>query len=173
MRNCCLLISLLLFFSCVPDKNEKVDLTALRFSTSDASELYFKNVRESYYNVEDREDQGIKIYRFEDWNYDANYPLIDLQIVYNWRNDNAFVMASPNAYFLEGDFIQINSDSLKFEISNMKDQLEFSSRIYNAIVSEQEMLLLSSGSSSFMSKSEDRENFKILMYDFYRLTETF
>lgn len=168
------IVLLIISFGCVPDKNEEVNKSELNFSTTDASELYFKNVRESYYSVDDRQDQGIKVFVYEDWNLEATYPLLNLSIVYNWQNDKAFVMANPNPYFPESAQIVVGSDTVLFEQSNMKQQLEVASAIYNGIVREETIsILVNNEWKNLFSNSQDKQNFKITMYDFYRLTEVF
>ena len=59
---------------------------------------FFKNVRKSYYEVEERKDQGIDLYRLKGRNQKAEYPLFEFSIVHNWRNDNAFIMLTPNTF---------------------------------------------------------------------------
>ena len=170
------LFSIIVLFltSCDPEINEPVKEEALNFTTSDASEIFFKNIRKSYYLVEERKEQGIDLYTFEDQNSDAYYPLIVVSIVHNWRNDNAFLMASPNTYIPQDARLLIDQDTMEIAQPNMTAQLLFLTKIYNAIVEEKTMQLLSQGDPlSFFDQQEDRDNFKTTLFDYYRLTGTF
>ncbi len=168
------LICLIVCTSCNPDKDKIIDLNKLSFNTTDASEIYFKNVRASYYDEEDKKEMGIIIYRLKNWEEQNVQPAIRLSIVYNWRNDNAFVMTHPNTQFPEVSRILAGNDTIIFAQNNMKDQLNSLSIIFNAIVQEKPLHIETNNNwVSFLDNPQDRENFKITMYDFYRLTESF
>ena len=76
--------------SCHPNKNKLIDLNDLKFKTTDASEIFFKNIRKSYYEIEEIPESGIEMYRLKS-DKELSTPLKPF-IVYNWRQDFASIM---------------------------------------------------------------------------------
>ncbi len=84
-----ILMIVFILIGCNSDKNKKVDVANFEFNTTDATELYFKNIRESYYNIEEKE--GIKIFRLKEYD-EIDSVWIKPMIVYHWRVDKNFLM---------------------------------------------------------------------------------
>ena len=54
---------IVLLTACTSDADKRIDAEKLEFNTTDESELYFKNVRQSEYDLAEMEDAGINIFR--------------------------------------------------------------------------------------------------------------
>ena len=169
-----ILFTTVLSYGCVPEKGNSVDTDDISFTTTDASELFFKNVRKSYYEVDERKDQGIDLYRLKKRNKKAEYALIEMAIVHNWRNDNAFIMITPNTYIGPTDKMAVGKDTLSFQPKSMPEQIQMAAIIYNGIIENLEFTLIRPDSTApFLQDSDDREAIKVTVYDYLKLTETF
>ena len=155
--------------SCVPDRNEPVDISMLKFRTTDASEMFFKNLRQSDYNVENKPNVGINVYRHKKlFNSD-----VDLKptLVHNWRTDNAYLIFDKLDY--DQILVIIENDTILFELTNHSNHAQLALTIYNVIVSNQSILLGKSNNKfhPFFEDTEGKQYFRIAVYDFLRMVE--
>ncbi len=158
---------------CNPDTVREVDIDSIGVSTTDASELYFKNMRRSEYDVEERKEQGLDIYTPEN-REDVKYPMIELSIVHNWRNDNAFIMIQPNVYLTPGSQIKIGDTNITFESANMLEQAKVGGIIYNALLKDEQFYLVTGDETQpFLADGDDRKLVKSCLHDFFKLVEAF
>ena len=180
MRNSLPFLCMALFvLACNPDKGKLVDQTTISFKTNDASKLFFKNVRQSYYDFEEMEAAKLEIFRFKKRVTEETRPIVNLAIVNNWRYDEAYLLLEPNA--LVG-LSQINikwsnpesgeSGEILYEKGNKEAIVQFADQVYAQIQQSSQFTIEINGSEAeFLSKSEDREAFRITMFDYYRLVQ--
>lgn len=170
------IVILMLLVGCNPDKNRVVDRNNPVFKTTDATKLFFKNVRTLYYDIEERNDGKIQILRLKSRVEDSSRAIINVDIVNNWFQDRAYPMVVLSSYFdsLE-DFELVISASDGFEEtlgfnrqSSMDSHFYFASAIYEGILKGRDFRLANSGLKLF-TESEEREAFRTTMVDFYRL----
>ena len=177
-------ISLFLFIflivGCQSKVSKPLSIDDIDFKTTDASEIFFKNVRQSYYDKQEIKAAGMDIFRMSDRNIEADYPLIHLAIAYNWRNDQAFLMVEPNDKIINQESFTIlgidgvKNDTLVIEYSmgNMKDQVAFAHKLYQSITSDQNLLIqINDEDEVIFDKFEDREVLRKTMLDYYKLIE--
>ena len=169
----------LLLMACNPDKNKVVDQTTISFKTNDATKLFFKNVRQTYYDLEEMEAAKLDIYRLKKRTEEAARPLINLAIVNNWRYDEAYLLLEPNDQLslanLNLQWKNVESGEtgeIKFKNGNKETIVEFADQVYLQIQQGSEFLVEISGElKEFLSAPEDREAFRITMFDYYRLVQ--
>ena len=63
---------------------------------TDAERLYFKNVRAAYYDIEDRKDAKMTIYRYGKRTKTVDSPSIELSILINRVKDEAYIFVESN-----------------------------------------------------------------------------
>lgn len=173
-------LSMLLLASCNPDRDKAIDPDTPVFDTTDASELFFKNVRKTYYDLEDQHAHKMLIYRFAKRVQTEDRPVLNLNLVINWRKDEAYVMFEHNHFFeLEGDKILSwyneegdKQDELFYTSTNIRNQFTMATKLYMAI-KQGHTFKLQIGDETFdiLATEAEREAFRITMYDFYRLVE--
>lgn len=170
-------ISILILFACHPDKTKEVALDNLQFHTTDQSEIYFKNIRRSYYDLEEIPDAAIEIFRLSDYQK-VTSPFIKPIITFNWRNDFAAIMLEQSPELLEEQSITIifengeEQDKALINFDNVRTQSTIAVRIYNAILkNDQIYLLLNKQKQPLFTTSEEIEYFRITVFDFLRLVE--
>lgn len=169
------LFLLILCYGCNVDKFKKVDPGALDFTTTDQSELFFRNVRQSSYHIEENAEAGLFLYRHKKWDTGQAFTPM---IVFNWRNDRAYVMIEPEAAHDSIGLIIGSKDGRRLQLTyvqgDMKEQLLFLTAVYNGIAESSEILVASAGGEHpvFSSRAQ-MDIFRIIMYDYYRLTGIF
>lgn len=162
------LSAVVILSACHPDRNKAISYDEIRFGTTDASEIYFKNVRKSVYREESLPDAGLNIYRNPKLENDPIW--LEPIIVVNWRTDQAFILIEadtiddPLSFHISGD----NPKLLTFDKSNHQKQAQFCIGIYNAILSGDS---ISYNQETFLGKTEHREIFRKMVFDWLRLVE--
>ncbi len=173
------LLLMILLVGCKIDRDKKVDRNKYTFTINDDAELFFRNVRQIYYD-RSSPDGTWQAYRFSDRYVGEEKPAIYPVIVINWLKDEAYLLIDTNATLSV-------EDSLKVQIVNKTDttiiqlkergrerMLEFGTKLYEAIQSGNEMSVLFHGKYvPIFTDGNDRESFRIPMGDFYRLTRVF
>lgn len=173
-------VSILIFSSallaCNPDKERIVDRNTPVFKTNDATRLFFKNVRQLYYDLEEQNDGKIQVLRLSSRVEDPERPIINVDIVNNWFQDRAYPMIRLSAYFDQMERIEIemlneagHSELLVFDKSSGIDaHFYFATALYEGILKKYTIRLRSDGTQLFADQNE-REGFRITMVDYYRL----
>ncbi|RED94122.1 hypothetical protein [Marinoscillum furvescens] len=163
------IILIVLAVGCHPAKHEPVDPKSLSFTTTDASEMYFKNIRQSSYTVEIRKEAGINIYR-PNTLQNVLMPLKPVLLI-NWRHDKAYViLESTEAQQI--DQVIIAQDTLSYEEGVPKQNSTLATHIYNAILQQQKVTVyLDSSSLSMFGHPTHQDYFRTTLFDFYRLVE--
>lgn len=155
---------LLLLLACHPDKNKPVDLENYRMKTSDGSKLYFKNVRQSNYNLELVENAGIEIYTLKGIDESMLYP----RIIHNWRLDQAFLDLVINDTTYTALYLKESEKRRPLKDQNFKKETSLALEIYNAILKNQTIYLNSSFSDTLVF---NRELFRVTCFDYLRITD--
>ena len=179
------LIGLLLIIAslagCKIDRDKKVDRLKFQFEVGDDSELFFRNVRQIYYD-RSSPDGTWQAYRFGDRYQGNDRPMILPVIVINWLQDEAYLLIDTNELLSEEDDLQViisdtstlKKDTLILNQRGRERMLEFGSRLYEAIQTNQKMTVKSKGKLvPLLMERDDRETFRITMSDYYRLTRVF
>lgn len=174
------LIGIILVLSaCNPDKNKEVDQTTISFTTNDASKLFFKNLRQPYYDKEEMAVAKLDVYRLKKRNTTNERPVINLAIVNNWRYDEAYLLLEPNSFLhldqLSVKWVKENTGeegTVSFENGNKRSIVRFADQIYALLQQEAKLTVsVEDKSMDILEKAEDREAFRITMVDYYRLVQ--
>ncbi len=164
--------------SCQPYKDRRIDLEQLNFSTIDPAELFFKNVRQLYYEKEEWREAKLDVYRYKDLNPGEDYPIINPAIVINWYSDQAYILLEPNAFFAGADKIEVlwndrtsnQSGSYPVSLETKEAQLLWASQVYLSLQDNHQLKVIIDGQQlDFLTDQTDKENFRITLFDFYRL----
>lgn len=173
MRPFCLFL-LLIVLACHPYKNKPVTLSEINFSTSDASELFFRNIRKSYYHQEALTGTGMEIYTVKDLT--ENF-FFTPKLVLDWRDDEASLLLDLHDSIEEDQnellFVSDRQEeTFLYEGHTRMQQTELALRLYNAILkNEQVYWLRDSNRVPLFQNEADRECFRKLVFDFLRLTD--
>jgi hypothetical protein len=166
---------------CKIDRDKKVDRAKFQFEVGDDSELFFRNVRQIYYD-RTSPDGTWQAYRFSDRYSGNERPVILPVIVINWLKDEAYLLIDTNELLSEEDYLEViisdssiaKSDTVILNQRGRERMLEFGSQLYEAIQADQKVEVKSRGEFKPVLKEDiDRETFRVTMSDYYRLTRVF
>jgi len=174
------LVLLLLLVACNGSQT-KIDESSAKFTTSDASELFFKNVRAISYDKTTMDEAKLDIYRIKERVDLPEEPILDLSIVVNWRYDEAYILTEPNAFLQQMDTLYIvwkdttqvqGQGAIQFIDGNKAEHFRLATQIYRNIQTESPMFILHEGEQHpFMHKKNIREPFRKTMVDYFRLVD--
>ena len=180
MKTFLLFFLVLNILACNPDKEKIVDRNNPVFKTNDASRLFFKNVRQLFYDLEEKNEGKIQIFRMKDRSADSTIPVIQVDLINNWHEDRAYPMISLSGYFDDKESVEVQlefadgtSELINFDKSGtMNDHFYFSSALYEAILRKAKIRL--KDSQQMLFEDDDlRNDFRITMVDFYRLVSIY
>jgi hypothetical protein len=176
-----LFVMVILVPACKIDRNKSVDRDKFTFKMSDDSFLFFKNVRQIYYDFQDLSKAKWQAFRFGARYQSISRPVITPVIVVDWMKNESYLLVEPNEVLLSEKALIIrekNSKGKLFEYSlkekGRENMLEFATKIYEGIMDGNEIYVQSN--QKFLPlfiNDDDRENFRIVMSDYYRLTRIF
>jgi len=183
IKSISLTLFLVVFISaCRIDGNDTVGQEELNFSTTDDSEIFFKNVRQLYYDLEEIQAANLNVFRIKERSVSEDYPVINLAIVWNWLKDEAYILIEPNEILIEEDPLVVHWRSpvsgeegiIEYSQGNTMAQLTFANELYNGILNNYTFEIISNGlSEPLLKANKDREAFRKTMADYFRLTRTF
>ncbi|MFP4096019.1 MAG: hypothetical protein ACLFUB_16160 [Cyclobacteriaceae bacterium] len=151
-----------------------------KYTTSDASEIFFRNVRSIYYDKTSMEEARLDVYRIKERVEAEDEPVLNLSIVVNWRSDEAYVLTEPNAFLRQMDTIRVmwkdtsrnESGIYAFGQGNKDAHFRFATQLYRSIDAEHQLqLLMEDQKVSFLDKRNTREPFRKTMVDYFRLVD--
>ncbi|MCG8318915.1 MAG: hypothetical protein MI921_05400 [Cytophagales bacterium] len=173
-----LMMFCLLFVQCVVDNEKIIDKDKPSYKTTDPSELFFKNVRALYYDREEMTESKLEVYRIKTRSRDTDVPQLNLAIVLNWRFDEAYILLEPGNQLADIKNITLVWEgegfegSEEFSVGNKDTQFTITAVIYEHILKEHKLYWLNQGQKIPLLRSkQDREAFRITMFDFYQLVE--
>ena len=163
------LIFLVLCLACNPDKDKTIDPAKVNYNTSDASELFFKNVRMSRY--EKQSLQGTKMEIFKHRDVQQNDILV-ASLAINWLYNQAYLLIDslpqPQTTFIFGN------ENLEANFINKKEALKNSIILYNQVIQGNELFYLNEGDTlPLFNNDQSRETFRVTMVDFLRMTDSY
>lgn len=166
----------LLSSACQLDKNKGIDREKFTFKTDDGTEIFFKNMRQSYYDLEENEAAKFNIFRHKSRFTQDSLPILNLAIVVNYLQDEAYILLEPNALLQTYHPLTITWEDtsidkkgqFNLDIMNRENMLEFSSLLYEAILANYQLSL--HDGTPLWQHPKQREAFRVTMSDYYRLT---
>jgi len=174
------LLGLCGMYACDSSASKNVNEEEAQYTTSDASELFFKNVRSIYYDKTVMDEAKLDVYKIKERLQAVDYPLLNLSIVVNWRYDEAYVLTEPNDLLRQMDTIRIvwqdttNNQSGQYEFvqGNKDAHFKFATQLYRSLSAEHQIYLLDDGEKvKFMNRRDAREPFRKTMVDYFRLVD--
>ena len=158
--------------ACSTGSNKRIAEEKLNFSYIDDAYLFFRNMRQATYNLQDLKEEGVRLYQHEDFEEDQFF---QVQMAVNWRMNRAFMLIKlPDSVEKEQIRVFVERDSVfELEQENWRRQgeLKFLTSIYNHILEKDSFsLVYGEERMPLFMNNDQREAFRISMYDFYRLT---
>jgi hypothetical protein len=152
-----------------------VEKTEIHFKTRPDTELYFKNVRQLYYDLEEQPNTKLNLYRFSKRNKTDKKPLLNLVIVHNWRYNEAYLLVETNLPKNQPLSVSWRDKAGKqgeiiFKNGDKTTHFEFANAIYQGILQEYNFYqLIDNQELIILNKLNECEAFRITMLDYLKL----
>ncbi len=172
------LFALLLFSACNISEQKTVDPYDFQNEITDSSVLYFKNVRQLFYDKTIHEASKMEQFRLGSRIESDEKPIINLCIVLNILTDRGYIMVEPNMFLQVSDTITIHWEDVEtqekgtyqFTTSAMPKHFQFASEIYTSLQKQHQLKIIINGKEyPILENDDEREAFRITMYDYYRI----
>ncbi len=169
----------LLLSACQIDRDKTVDRSKFTFKTGDDTELFFKNMRQSYYELEENKEAGLNVFRLKKRIVDDSAAVLNLAIVVNYLQDEAYILLEPGKRLQQYDPLAVlwkdavsnSSGEFRLDAMNRESMLEFGSLLFEGIEANYSLTL--PDGAPFLASQAERQAFRITMSDYYRLTRIF
>lgn len=168
--------------ACKIDRKGHVDRDKFTFSYTDDSYMFFRNVRQVYYDATDLPQAKWVAYRHGDRNTGNSRPTLTPVIVIDWFNNQANLLMETNEALQREETIiirEVNSKTgakygYRLAERGRENMLEFATRIYEGIIAENEFYIFYNGGYVPLFEGEDEADaFRVVLSDYYRLTNVF
>lgn len=173
-------LMLVFCFACKIDRDRNIDRSKFTFKTGDDTELFFKNVRQIYYDHTVMPGNR-EVFRYPERCTEDESPCIAAAIVGNFDNNEAYILIETLGLPDETHAIVVNATDSLQQVYNIVLQqrgrdlmLEFASQVYEAIEHGHKLSLELNGTAApIFTEDEEREAFRVTMADYFRLTRIF
>ncbi|MGJ3234472.1 hypothetical protein [Marivirga sp.] len=164
--------------ACSVNTSEKVELEKLRFNYTDDAYIFFRNMRQTNYDLEVMEEGGWRIYRHEDRQTDTTDFYFNISMVVNWRVNRVYPIIEMTKS-IDKESFQVyweaiestEKGNISMEGEKRRDEMLFASKLYNKMTDEVEMYVhYKNKKRPLFLDSDKKEAFRVSMYDFYRMT---
>ncbi len=162
-------------------KHKEVEQSDVKFKTTDASLLFFKNVRQLYYDREHVAAGEMDIYRISRRSHSKDHAVINLAIANNWRHDEAYLLVEPNDLLADLNQLQVEwstpsgdtSGLYTFAYGSKINHFTFANQLHKSILEEHSLKIRMNDSTSvsLLEEPVERDAFRKTMLDYYRLVE--
>jgi len=165
-------------FACSVNTSKKVEIEQLRFNYTDDAYIFFRNMRQSQYDLEVMDEGGWRIYRHEDRLTDTSDFYFNISLVVNWRVNRVYPIIEMTKSMKKDGFKVFwkaieneGSGQITMEGNKRRDEMIFSTKLYNKMVDEVELYVSYKNKKlPLFANSDQKEAFRISLYDFYRMT---
>jgi hypothetical protein len=146
-------------------------------SISDASRIYFKNVRRAYYDLEIRSDAKMELYRLGNRVKDSTALALNSVLIINKVKDAAYLYLEPQGLLKEVNplpirWINAMGDTTEVSIiqGDRESHFHFVEKIFPHLV-DKVKIEAHTGSDwvQILEREEELESFRITIADFFRL----
>lgn len=173
-----LLLFVLAIFACSVNTSKKVELDKLKFSYTDDAYIFFRNMRQTNYDLEVMEEGGWRIYRHEDRQKDSTDFYFNISLVVNWRANKVYPIVEMTKNIDKENF-QVYWEAIEssdkgviaMEGEKRSDEMIFTAKLYNTMVDEVELFVdYKNKKLPLFADTDQKEAFRVSLYDFYRMT---
>ncbi|MDW3196961.1 MAG: hypothetical protein R8G66_31580 [Cytophagales bacterium] len=159
--------------SCSLDQDKSIALEDIDFDTRDDTELFFKNIRQSSYHLEENKPASINIFRLKDNPLDSNSLEPNPIIIHHWLRDKAYLWLEIGGVSNFDEPLEFtvaypeSEEVLKFDGASPKNHTEVALALFNACLSE--ATITCNGNKILAPNTSSKTNYQLIMNDYFRL----
>ncbi len=156
---------------CQMDRHKQVDRSRFTFKAHPDTRTFFQNLRMIYYDREAKNGSQVVAYRFKKRIQDSTQLHLHPTIVLNWETNDALLLLETTQV---RDTLEVSIGTTHVRLTERRraESLEFCTRLYEGIMTEQNIFLEPEHQPLFVD-SDEKESYRKVMSDYYRLTRIF
>lgn len=166
------IVLLVVCFAIFVPSQSSIHLEEIKFSTSQSSRLYFKNLRSYYYEKDEVEKPGFILHQYKsDGEENLRFLIVD-----NWKHDEAYIIAESAIVNIDEEILQImwtrgnESDTISLKELDAEAHYVFAAQLYDKLLQEGELAIIKK-TDSFLFTGNEKKSLKITLKDFFKLVE--
>lgn len=166
-------VVLLMLVSCTLNQDKSIAIDDIDYDTRDDTELFFKNIRQSSYNLEENKPASINMFRLKDMLPDSSTLEPTPVIIHHWLRDKAYIWLEfgGQSNFEEPLRISIaypeGEKTLTFDGSSPINHTEVALALFNATLTEAKITC--EDTEILQLNSPVRSNYQLVLNDYFRL----
>lgn len=159
--------------SCTLNQDKSITLEDIDYDTRDDTELFFKNIRQSAYHLEENKPASINMFRLKDNQVDSTSLEPNPVIIHHWLRDKAYIWLEFGGRSNFEKPLQLSiaypegETTLTFDGSSPVNHTKVALALFNATLTEAEVTC---GDIEILPlNSPSRSNYQLVLNDYFRL----
>lgn len=159
--------------SCTLNQDKSIAIEDIDFDTRDDTELFFKNIRQSAYRLEENKPASINIFRLKETPLDSSSFEPNPVIIHHWLRDKAYIwlevggISSFDEPLVFAVALPEGEQVFRFDGASPQNHTEIALALFNACLSESKITC--EGKEILSLNSTARMNYQLVLNDYFRL----
>ena len=164
---------LMMISSCTLNQDKSISVDDIDFDTRDDTELFFKNIRQSSYHLEENKPASINLFRLKDYELDSTSLEPNPVIIHHWLRDKAYIWLEFGGLSNFDKPLELSiaypegEKRIQFDGSSPNNHTEVAIELFNASLSE--VKITCENTEILKVSSEYRSNYQLVLNDYFRL----
>ncbi|MDA9072160.1 hypothetical protein N9J85_00560 [bacterium] len=151
-------------YSIFGPKAKQINLQEIAFTSTNSSELYFKNMRSYFYDKEEREDARFMLYRIGSRNDALSFILVN-----NWLMDESYIIVESKYDNFSVEWHYENETGIvKLDGENNRAHYVFAAELFEQLDRKADLWLLNSATKIPFSE-EEKASLLTTLKDYFKL----
>jgi hypothetical protein len=150
-------------------QGKKINLKEIEFSTTNSSELYFKNIRSYFYDKEENADAKFVLYRINSREKDSSKLKLNFLLVNNWSMNECYLIAESNKENPSLKWkLEEEVGSIELEGENNRAHFIFGAELFEQLDRSADLWWIDSGAEKVLTE-EEKSSLKTSLKDYFKL----
>lgn len=159
----------IVLFALFGPQGKKINLKEIEFTTTNSSELYFKNIRSYFYDKEEINDANFLLYRIKSREKDSIKINLQFLLVHNWLLNECYLIAETHHPGLQVEWEYDDEfGTIKLNGENNRAHFIFGAELFEQLDRDADIRLVNAGSKKEFSQ-EERSSLKTSLKDYFKL----
>lgn len=158
-----------ILFAFLGPQGKKINLKEIEFSTTNSSELYFKNIRSYFYDKEENTDANFMLYRINSREKDSSKLKLNFLLVNNWLMNECYLIAESKSENLHVEWkLKEQEGRIRLQGENNRAHFIFGAELFEQLDRGAELWWVDSGTKELLSE-EEKSSLKTSLKDYFKL----
>ena len=172
-NNFTILLIVTMVTSCTLDQDKSISVEDIDFETRDDTEIFFKNIRQSAYHLEENKPASINMFRLKAHVLDSNTREPHPVIIHHWLRDKAYIWLEFGGESSFDEPLEISivypegEKRFQFDGSSPVNHAEIAIELFNASLTE--ATIFCEMNEILKLNSAERTRYQLVLNDYFRL----